>query len=176
MLKLTKKTKEIAFYIGSAAYLAILYLSSAKLAPASKAFPFAIIGLSVLIILLKFLTYRFPKLRFLDPGAGKIKKQEGETDLIAEEDNGAPATEIGQKQLSPGLTVVLFLVWLATFPVGIYLFGFLPTMLIWMLIFMIGLSRLGIKLSLILSIGTFSAMYAAFGLLLKLHFGSGILF
>ena len=176
MPKMTKRAKEIAFIAGFAAYLAVLYISSAKLSPASKAFPFTIIYLSVIVLVLKFLTYRFPKLRFLDPGAGKKKKEEGETDSDGDEGNAGPVAQDGRKALSPAATVLLFMLWLVTFPVGIYLFGFLPTMLVWMLVFMIGLSGLSIKLALILGVGTFSALYAAFGLLLKLHFGSGILF
>ena len=176
MPKMTKKTKEIAFIVGFSAYLAVLYFSSAKLAPASKAFPFAIMGLSVFVIILKFLTYRFPKLKFLDPSGEVGKKREVETDVdsdVRNEENVAPAEKMQKSRL---VTVILFLLWLVTFPGGIYIFGFLPTLFVWLLVFMLGLSKLKLPLALILGVTTFSALYVMFGLLLKLNFGKGILF
>ncbi len=176
MPKMTKKTKEIAFMAGFAAYLAVLYFSSAKLASASKAFPFAIICLSLVVIVLKVLTYRFPKLKFLDPSGEMGKKRKVETDVDSDVRNEEPVVNDEKMQRSRLLTVALFLIWLATFPAGIYLFGFLPALFLWLLVFLVGLSRLKLQFALILGVATFSALYAMFGLLLKLNFGKGILF
>jgi len=177
MPKMSKKAKETAFIVGFVAYMLILYLNSSKLSSASKAFPFAVMGVSAFVIVLKLLTYLFPKLKFLDPSGEVGKKREVETsvdnDILPDEPEGEHGAQPHGSRL---FTVFLFIVWLATFPCGMYLIGFLPTLFIWLMIFMLGLSRLKVTLALPLTVGTFAVLYALFGLLLKLNFGHGILF
>ena len=145
---------------GFAIYLLILYFDGMKLSAGSRAFPIVIMGVSVALMILKLVTFKLPALRFLDTAdEGKEKKEDG-----AERDVSYSKT----------VQVILFLVWLATFPVGMHLLGFMPTMFIWQLVFLIALSKIKVSKSVLISICTFVAIFIVFDVLLGINFRLGI--
>jgi hypothetical protein len=85
---MTQKFKETAFMIGFLIYLLILYLASAKLSAGSRAFPMAVIVISLIAVGLKLLTLQFKGLTWLDPSgnvaAGIIEKASEGRDLLFE--------------------------------------------------------------------------------------------
>lgn len=174
---MTQKGKETAFLIGFLIYLLILYLASAKLSAGSRAFPLAVIVVSLIAVGLKFLTFRFKGLQWLDPSgnmaAGIIEKASEGSELVCEK---PPEQEVKQPQPPPALTISLFLLWLITFAIAIYFLGFLPTMAFWLFIFMVGLSRIKWTRALLLSVCTFAVLYLSFVVLLGTNFPRGILF
>jgi hypothetical protein len=181
---MTKRFKEVAFMMGFLVYLIILYLDSSKLSAGSRAFPMAVIGISVIVIALKLLTFRFSWLKFLDPSGdvakSVIEKAGKDSGLVIDE---PPRKEIDEpsekKEGKPGsraVVISLFMLWMVTFAVGIYLIGFLLTLALWLLIFLIGLSRIKPARALLLSVCTFAALYVCFVMLLGINFPRGILF
>lgn len=177
MSKLSKKTKDLMFMAGFAIYLLVLYIDSAKLSASSRALPMGIMVTSVIIIALKLLVYVFPnKLKFLDDS---IKKSM--TKSNNDGDDVGVAVTVVTELLGPAwgseiLIVSLIMLWLATFPVGIYFIGFLYTMFIWMFVFLIGVSRVKWLKALYLSVGTFVSLYVLFVVFLDMVFPLGILF
>jgi hypothetical protein len=175
---MTQKFKETAFMIGFLIYLLILYLASAKLSAGSRAFPMAVIVISLIAVGLKLLTLQFKGLQWLDPSgnvaAGIIEKASEGSELLCE----APTEEqeVKQPKPPPALTIVLFLLWLITFAAGIYFIGFLPTMAVWLFIFMVGISKIKWTRALLLSVCTFAVLYLSFVTLLGTNFSRGILF
>lgn len=174
---MTQRCKETAFMIGFLIYLLILYLASAKLSAGSRAFPMAVIVVSLIAVGLKLLTFQFKGLKWLDPSgnvaAGIIEKASEGSELIGE----TPLEqEVKQPKPPPVLTIALFLLWLITFAVGIYFIGFLPTMAVWLFIFMVGISKMKWTRALLLSVSTFAVLYLSFVTLLGTNFPRGILF
>ena len=177
-----QKYKEIGFMIGFLIYLLILYLASAKLSAGSRAFPMAIMGVSVIAVVLKLLALQFKRFEWLDPSGnvakGIIEKASKESGLVCQ----GPAEAEPQPQEStlpkqpPLLTIVLFLLWLSTFAAAIHFIGFLPTMGVWLFIFLVGLSRIKWQKALLLSVCTFALLYLSFVTLLGTNFPRGILF
>jgi hypothetical protein len=163
--------------IGFLIYLLVLYLASAKLSAGSRAFPMAVIVVSLIAVGLKLLTLQFKGLKWLDPSgnmeAGLVEKASEDSDLVCET---PPEQEVKLPKPPPVLTVALFLLWLITFAVGIYFIGFLPTMAVWLFIFMAGLSRIKWTKALFLSVCTFLVLYFSFVTLLGTNFPRGILF
>ena len=149
-LHMTKENKEKAFMAGFAVYLIILIQGSVHLSAGSRDFPRPIIVGSIILIILKLLIFKFPRLKFLDP-SGEIAVKPNLGEMKSKEQQ----VEKEKKGASRLYIVSLFLLWLATFPVGIYLIGYLPTMAIWMFVFMIGISKIKLRLAIILSVCTF---------------------
>jgi hypothetical protein len=174
---MTQKFKETAFMIGFLIYLLILYLASAKLSAGSRAFPMAVIVISLIAVGLKLLTLQFKGLQWLDPSgnvaAGIIEKASEGSDLLGETPT---EQEVKPPKPPPALTIALFMLWLITFAAGIYFIGFLPAMAAWLFIFMVGISRIRWTRALLLSVCTFAVLYLSFVTLLGTNFPRGILF
>jgi len=164
-----KKKREAFFILGVVIYLTVLIISSIKLAPGSREFPSVIIGAAFVIIILKFLTYIFPRLKFLDPSSSMATLQRRpEQSQQAGQDDGV----IPRSVFKPGA----FIIWLATFPLGAYLIGFLPAIFSWLFLFLMLLSKIKLKQALIICAGMFLAVYLMFIYILEIRFPTGILF
>ena len=161
---------------GFLVYLLILYLDSANLSEGSRAFPMAVMGVSLIAVALKLLTLQFERLRWLDPSGnvaeGIIEKAGKGSGPVCE---GAAERETRTPE-SPLLTIALFMVWLITYAVAIYFIGFLPTLGAWLFIFMVVLSRIKWTRALLLSGCTFAVLYLCFVTALGTRFPPGILF
>ncbi len=174
---MTQKFKETAFMIGFLIYLLVLYAASAKLSAGSRAFPMAVIVVSLIAAVLKLLTVHFKSLKWLDPSGnvaqGIIDKAKEGRDLSMCE--GEAKKE--EKELeSPLFTIMLFMVWLITFAAAIYFIGFLPTLAVWLFVFMVGISKIKWTRALLLSVCTFAVLYLTFVTMFDANFPPGILF
>ncbi len=171
---MSKKSKQVLFMVGFLVYMLVLYLSSFKLSPQSKAFPMAIMGVAVVVVALKLLTLRLPALKFLDPSGeiGKTEKagREGKETKKTEE---AP-TEYRLRHRS--VVVLLFLLWLATLPAGIYYLGYVIALPIWAVVFMTGLSRIKPVWAVVMTACLWGFIYVLFSVILGLNFPVGALF
>ena len=171
-----KKYYQIMFIIGFVVYMAVLYMSSIRLSVQAKAFPLGIMAVAAIVVAIKLLTFKFPALKFLDPsgeiGVKKHTEKDDEDAVLKPEDKPKEASDMGNVTQ----TIILFLVWLGTFPIAVYFVGFLIAVAVWTFIFMVGLSRLKLVKALIMTVGTWVAIYILFGLFLKLNFPVGALF
>jgi hypothetical protein len=162
--------------IGFLLYLIILYVDSHNVSEKSRAFPMVVIVIAFIAAILKLLTYKFPRLKFLDP-SGNVAK-----DVLSVDDSCEPVEEpvqSGEKEadaFSIPAKIFLIALWLISFAVGIYFIGFLPTLAVWLFIFMVGISRIKPAKALLLSVSTFAVLYIVFVILLKTYFSRGILF
>jgi hypothetical protein len=172
-----QKYKEMAFMIGFLIYLLVLYVASAKLSAGSRAFPMAIIGVSVIVVGLKLLTLQFKSLKWLDPSGnvaqGIIEKAKEGRDLSVCEGEAKEEEKEPESRLR---TISLFMLWLISFAGAIYFIGFLPTMAVWLFIFMVGISRIKWTKALLLSVCTFAVLYLTFVTMFGANFPPGILF
>jgi len=164
-----KKKKEALFIVGVVIYLIVLIINSIKLAPGSREFPSVIIGAAFVIIVLKFLTYIFPRLKFIDPSGSMASLQK----RVKKSQDGEPDDSvIPQAVFKPGA----FIIWLATFPLGAYLIGFLPAIFSWLFLFLMLLAKVRLRMAIIICAGMFLAVYLMFIYTLEIRFPPGILF
>ena len=168
-MQFRKFNHEIAFMAGVAIYLIILIIAGSGLSPETLLFPGLIMVAAGAIIGLKLLIYKFPKLKFLDPG--------NTLDLIIREgaDQAPQGDEVPRKRSSV-YEPLAFILWLITFPLGIYLIGFVTTLGMWLFGFLFLISRIKLFKSLLICICTLLGIYVIFMGILKVHFPQGILF
>jgi hypothetical protein len=168
-MSLKKFRREIGFMVGVAIYLIILIIAGVGLSPDSLLFPGLIMVAAGVIIGLKLLIFKFPQLGFLDPGSNIGSMIRGDTDQASQE----------QEKTSAPLPLsgpVAFIVWLVTFPLGIYLVGFVVTVGVWLFGFLFVISRLKLLKALIICVCTLAGIYIVFIVALKVHFPPGLLF
>lgn len=160
---------EIAFMLGVVIYLVVLIIAGSGLAPETLLFPGLIMIATGAIIGLKLLIYKFPKLKFFDPGntLGSMIK--------ANPEQTPQEVEPGDKRASI-YEPLAFILWLITFPLGIYLVGFVTTLGVWLFGFLFLISRIRLIKSLLISVCTLLGIYAIFMGILKVHFPGGVLF
>jgi hypothetical protein len=164
-----KFKREIGFLIGIAIYLVVLIIAGSGLSPDSLLFPGLIMVAAGVIIGLKLLIYRFPRLRFLDPGSNIVSMISGEADQASQEQGG---TSTPLSLSGP----VAFIIWLITIPLGIYLVGFVVTVGVWLFGFLFVISKLKLLKALIMCVCTLAGIYIIFIGALKVHFPPGLLF
>jgi hypothetical protein len=164
-----KINREIVFMGGVAIYLIVLIIAGSGLSPDSLAFPGLIMAAAGVIIGLKLLIYKFPQLKFLDPGSNIVSMIRGEADQTLQEQgaSGKPSSTYEP---------VVFIIWLVTFPLGIYLLGFLVTVGVWLFGFLFVISRLKLLKALLICGCTLVGIYVIFVGILKVHFPPGGLF
>ena len=164
-----KKKREALFIVGVVIYLIVLIINSIKLAPASREFPSVIIGAAFVIIGLKFLTYIFPRLKFLDPSSSMatLQRRQEEPQQPQEDTSAIPPSVF-----KPGA----FIIWLATFPLGAYILGFLPAIFSWLFLFLMLLAKVRLRLAVTICACMFLAVYLVFIFTLEVRFPTGILF
>lgn len=171
-----QKLKDASFVIAFLLYLIILYVDSHNVSAKSRAFPMVIIIVAFIAAGLKLLTYKFPRLKFLDPSGNVAKDVLSMNDSCGHIEEPMQARGEESEAFSVPVKIFLFALWLITFALGVYLIGFLATMAVWLFLFMAGISRVKPARALLLSVGTFAVLYIVFVILLKTHFSRGILF
>ncbi|MEW6671927.1 MAG: tripartite tricarboxylate transporter TctB family protein [Thermodesulfobacteriota bacterium] len=173
-----QKLKDSTFVIGFLLYLIILFVDSFNTSEKSRAFPLIVIIVSLVAVGLKLLIYQFPQFKFLDPSGNVAKDVLSMDDSCDQSQSEAPAgtQENETHSFSVPVKIFLFVLWLITFAAGVYYLGFLATLAVWLFFFMAGISRIKPLKALLLSVCTFTILYAVFVMLLKTHFPSGILF
>lgn len=164
-----KFNHEITFMLGVAIYLVVLIIAGSGLSPETLLFPGLIMVAAGVIIGLKLLTYKFPKLKFLDPGntLDSMIREKADQTPQAEEVSGKPSSIYEP---------IAFILWLITFPLGIYLVGFVATLGAWLFGFLFLISRIKLFKSLLICVCTLVGIYLIFMGILKVHFPQGILF
>lgn len=172
---MSKKSSQVLFMVGFLVYMLVLYLSSFKLSPQSKAFPMAIMGVAVCVVAVKLLTLHFPALRFLDP-SGDLVKKKGEPRGDGNDVKREKAEPSEARLRHRNLVVLLFLLWLAAFPAGIYYLGYTIALAVWTFVFMVGLSRINLVKAVLMTACIWAVIYVLFGVFLGLHFPAGALF
>ncbi|MDI7258637.1 MAG: tripartite tricarboxylate transporter TctB family protein [Thermodesulfobacteriota bacterium] len=168
-MPLIKINREIGFVIGVAIYLIVLIIEGFGLSPDSLTFPVPIIVTAGVIIGLKWLIYKFPQLNFLDP-KGNINS------MIRGGGDQPPQEQEAPDSPSSIYEPIAFIIWLITFPLGIYLLGFMVTVGIWMFGFLFVISKIKLLKALLISGSTLAGIYIIFVGILKVHFPPGSLF
>ncbi|GEM_PF-4826056 len=165
---MSKRSRELLFMGGLAAYMVVMLLTDTDLSAKTLAYPRAIIIVTFILLGLKLLTMFVPAMSFLDPGSREAaQKAPKEADTLA----GKEETGTAKKW-----TFWILLAWLSTFALAIYLIGFLPAMPIWLFLFTFFISKLSPVKSLLISLGMLAGVYAAFVLFLNMYFPAGLLF
>jgi hypothetical protein len=159
----------MGFMIGIAIYLIVLIIAGSGLSSDSLAFPELIMVAAGIIMGLKLLIYKSPRLGFLDPGSDIGSLVRGETGQTPQEQG---ARSMPASRYEP----VAFVTWLVTFPSGVYLFGFIVTMAIWLFGFLFLISRLKLFKAVLICACTLAGIYVVFVRGLGVHFPQGILF
>ncbi len=168
-MQFRKFNHEIAFMLGVAIYLVVLIIAGSGLSPETLLFPGLIMVAAGAIIGLKLLIYKVPKLKFLDPGNTLDS-------MIRERADQTPqAKEVSNKRASI-YEPLAFILWLITFPLGIYLVGFVTTLGVWLFGFLFLISRIKLLKSLLICFCTLGGIYVIFVGILRVHFPQGILF
>jgi len=168
-MQFRKFNHEIAFMIGVAIYLVVLIIAGSGLSPETLLFPGLIMLAAGAIIGLKLLIYKVPKLKFLDPGNTLDS-------MVREKTDQTPKGEETPNERSSIYEPLAFILWLITFPLGIYLVGFVTTLGVWLFGFLFLISRIKLLKALLICVCTLGGIYAMFVGILKVHFPQGILF
>ena len=145
---------EIVFYTVFVLYIALLLSQTFNLRQDTRLFPLIIMGVSGILLILKFACLLFPKVRYVLEGAGSV--------------------EGGGKKINIR-NVFLVMSWIILTIVAVYLVGIIPTVLFSPLIFWIFYAKRKVWQSVLLSASLTVVIYVLFVILLRMRMYYGVL-
>ena len=172
--------REMAFLVGIAAYIIVLFACSGDISAKAKTMPIAVGVLCLALIVLEAVLMLFKKTPLSDNAKKAEMPSEVNADVEADVQaiEGEAAEAVSQKKKLSEVTqrTIVYIVWLISFGFSIDILGFLATLAIWLF----ALLRFGSKATwlqtVLITAGTMVFVYVVFVKILAVRFATGLLF